>query len=148
MTVKKKQPEIWSAITCLPSKENAGLMRDALDELGLKYHRDKEERSFSRVMVVIPMPQFAYVFKFIIEDPEFEISIYDTRPTHSALLHHVEVKYLNRSNIKTVKKVLKAFSKKMPRKPYKFFIYERIKTGYLWPEYLTARGKWKQMGVK
>ncbi len=141
-------PSEWSAITCYGAKENAKFIREALDDLGLKYHRDKDDKHYTRMMVVIPMPQFSYVFKFILEDTGIEINIYDTRPTHSGIYHHIDVNYITRSNVKTAKKVLKTFSKKFERRPYQFFVYERLRTGFLLPEFLVAKRKWTQMGVK
>lgn len=138
----------WSAITCFDSKINAKNLRETLDEFGLEYVRDKESKHYNRFMVIIPLPQFAYVFKFMVKDPDFEIWLYDTRPTHSGIYHHVEVKYINRSNIKLIKKVLRTWAQKQERKPYKFFIYERIRTGLILPEFLVAKRKWRQMGVK
>jgi hypothetical protein len=146
--LSKKYPPIWSATTCFDSKYNAKVLRETLDELGLDYSRDKENRHYSRIMVIIPFPQFAYVFKFLVAKPEFEINIFDTRPTHSGVYHHIEVKYINKSNIKTVKKILNTWAKKLPRKPYKFFFYERLRTGFVLPEFLLAKRKWRMMGVK
>jgi hypothetical protein len=122
-------------------------MREVLDELELDYERDKDEHHYTRMMVVIPMPQFAYVFKFQVKDLDFTIKLFDTRPTHAGVYHHIEVKDITRSNIKTIKKILQRFAKTQKRKPYKFNFYERLRTGLVLPEYLLAHMKWKQMGV-
>jgi len=141
-------PSEWKSISCFDSKTNAKNLRETLDDLEMEYSRDKDEKHYNRLMVVIPLPQFAYVFKFIVKNPDFEIWLYDSRPTHSGIYHHVEVKYLSRSNIKAVKKVLRAWAKNQKRKPYKFLLYDRIRTGIILPEFLVAKRKWRQMGVK
>jgi hypothetical protein len=123
-------------------------MRGALEHLHYTFERDKEDKHYTRMMIVIPMPQFAYAFKFVIKEPApFNVMLYDIRPTHSGILHMVEVNDITAENLGDVKRLLKRFAKDMNRKPYRFFFYDRIRTGLLTPEFLTARSKWRSMGV-
>jgi len=145
----KKYPETWTATLCSDARSNATMLRESLEELDYTFQRDKEDKHYTRIMVVIPMPQFAYVFKFMISEPaDFEVLLYDSKPTHSGTLHHIEIKYISKKNIKAIKKLLKKFTLKLPRKPYKFLLSERLKLGLLAPEYLTSRNKWRMMGIE
>lgn len=142
-------PEKWSSAISTPSKVNAKLVRETLDELKCDYVRDKEDRHYTRVMVVMPMPQFAYVFKFLVNGPEkFEVHLYDTKPNHSGVLHFIEIRNINSSNIKLIKKFLKKLTKKIGTPPYKFDWYERIRTGIFYLEYIQAKNRWAQMGIR
>lgn len=146
--MKTKVPEQWISATCFDSRANAMVLRGALEHLGYAFERDKEDKHYTRMMIVMPMPQFAYAFKFIIKEPaRFNVLLYDIRPTHSGILHMVEVTEIDQDNLAAVKRLLKRFVKDQERKPYKFLFYDRLRTGFLTPEFLTARSKWRKMGV-
>jgi hypothetical protein len=99
-------------------------------------------------MVVIPLPESAYVYRFKVTAPtEFIMDTYDTRPTHSGILHFIEVHDINQYNLDDVRKVLRHLASKLPRKPWQFFWSERFKTGLMFPEYLRAKRLWSEMGV-
>jgi hypothetical protein len=147
---KKKKPikDTWEAAVYLDAILTAKLLRSALNELDFKFSRDKTEKPFTSLMVVVPMPRFAYAFQFKIKEPsEFVINIYDTKPTPSGILHLIEVRDISENNIKDVQNVLKKLASKMPRKPWKFYWSERFKYALAAPEYVRAKKKWNNMGV-
>jgi hypothetical protein len=147
---KKKKPvkDTWEVAVYLDAISTAKLLRAALGELNFKFSRDKTEKPFTSLMVVVPMPRFAYAFQFKIEEPsEFVINIYDTKPTPSGILHLIEVRDINEDNLNDVRKVLKQLASKMPRKPWKFYWSERFKYALAAPEYVRAKKKWNRMGV-
>jgi hypothetical protein len=138
----------WSSTLCFDARFNAAVLRRSLEELGYTFERDKEEKHYTRMMVIIPFPQYAYVFKFKVTTPErFDVLLYDTKPNHGGILHHIEIKDIDQQNLKAVKKLMKRFARNLKRKPYKFFLSERIRTGLITPEFLTSKSHWKRIGV-
>ena len=145
---KKPVKDTWVAAVCLDAITTAKLLRGALNGLNFKFTRDKTQKPFTSLMVVVPVPRFAYAFQFKIQDPsEFVINIYDTKPTPSGILHFIEVQNIDEANLQNVQRVLKELASKMPRKPWKFFWSERFKYALAAPEYVRAKGKWNKMGV-
>ena len=148
MARTKKLKDEWRAAVCINARSIALLIRETLDELGFKYTREKSHKSFTRMAVIVPMPQFAYVFQFKINNPsEFIINTYDTRPTHSGEVHFLELQNLTENNLEDAKKVLLHFAEKLPRKPWKFYFSERFRYGFMAPEYIEAKSAWYSMGI-
>jgi len=148
MSKPKKVKEHWRAAICYNARSVAGLLRESLDELGFEYTREKSEKNFTRLVVIVPMPQLSYVFQFKLTKPsEFIINTYDVRPTHSGEVHFVELQNLNSDNLKDAQAVLTRLAEKMPRKPWKFFWTERFRYAILAPEYLESKSAWYSMGI-
>ncbi len=145
---RKPLKSTWEAAICFDSLTISKLLRNVLKELEYKFTRDKTEKPFTRLMLVVPLPRFAYAFQFKICTPsEFIINIYDTKPTPSGTLHFIEVRNIDEGNIDDIKKVLQSLAANMPRKPWKFFWSERFRYAIAGPEYLRAKGAWNKMGV-
>lgn len=125
------------------------LLREVLEDLNYEFRRDASQKAYTRLMMIMPMTKYAYVFRFHITKPsEFIIDLYDTQATHSGMLHFIEIHEINEKNIKDIRKVLDALIKRMPRKPWEFTLAQRLMTGYLTPEYLRARMEWRKMGFE
>ena len=89
---KKKVKSQWHSAVCYNSKSIAKVTRETLDRLGYSYDRERTYKPYSKLMVIMPLPKFSYVFQFKVTKPsEFIINIYDTRPTHSGELHLLEI---------------------------------------------------------
>jgi hypothetical protein len=143
-----KVKDHWVAAVCYDAQSMAKLLRETLEELNFKFEREKIDKHYSRTMIVIPLPQFAYVFRFRVTSPsKFIIDLYDTKPTHSGILHFVDVQDIAEGNLSDVKTVLKGLAAKLPRKPWQFFWAERFKYAFLAPEYVRAKRQWGEMGV-
>jgi 8-oxo-dGTP pyrophosphatase MutT (NUDIX family) len=140
--------DVWVASVCYDAKSIAAVLREVLEELGFVFSREKSEKHYTKVMLVVPLPRFAYVFRFRITKPsEFTIDLYDTYPTHGGVLHFIAVSGITESNMKDVRRVVQRVAAKLPRKPWKFFWGERLRSGILIPEYLKSRRAWNRMGV-
>ncbi|MCK5560158.1 MAG: hypothetical protein KAJ51_06175 [Thermoplasmata archaeon] len=147
---KKSKPlkNRWESAICFDARTVAKLLRSVLDELEFEFTRDKTEKPFTRLMMVVPLPRFAYAFQFKVKKPsEFIINTYDTKPTPSGVLHFIEVQNIDEGNLQYVQRVLQTLASHMPRKPWKFFWAERWRYALIGPEYLRAKGAWKKMGV-
>jgi hypothetical protein len=148
MARSKKIKDTWQAAVCFNARSIAGLLRESLEELEFEFTREKTERHFTRLLIVMPVPQYAYVFQFKVTKPsQFIINTFDLRPTHAGEVHYIEIQKLNKNNLKDVKTVLKHLADKLPRKPWKIFMAERLRYGLLAPEYLEAKSAWYSMGI-
>ena len=146
---KKKVKSQWHSAVCYNSKSIAKVTRETLDQLGFSYDRERTYKPYSKLMVVLPIPKFSYVFQFNVKKPkEFIINVYDTRPTHSGELHLLEILDISEKNLNFVKKYLKSLANNLPRKPWKFFWGERFRYAIAAPEYLRAKSAWREMGVE
>ena len=145
----KKFKSEWKSAVCYNSKNMAKIARETLDELGFEYERERSYKSYSKLMIVLPLPKFSYIFQFKISEPaQFIVNIYDTKPTHSGELHFLELIEITPDNLTHVKRFLGGLVEHMPRKPWKFFWSERLRYAVAAPEYLRAKKAWRKMGIE
>jgi hypothetical protein len=146
---KSKFKSEWHSAVCYNSKSMAKVTRETLEDLGYTFERERGYKSYSKLMIILPLPKFSYIFQFKISEPiQFIINLYDTNPTHSGELHMIEVHNISSENLKYVQRFLKALSENLPRKPWKFFWSERLRYAIAASEYLRAKKAWREMGVE
>ena len=144
----KLKPE-WHSAVCYNARSMAKVSRETLDQLGYSFIRERSYKSYSKLMVVFPLPRYSYVFQFKVTDPaKFIINFYDTKPTPSGELHLMEISEINSENLVLVKKYLKTLASNLPRKPWQFFWLERFRYALAAPEYLRSKKAWREMGVE
>ena len=125
------------------------VLRKVLEDLNFKFERETTQKHYTRLMVVMPMPKFAYAFRFVVKEPsEFIMDLYDAKMTHSGMMHFIEIDEVNRENINDIRKVLGEIVKKLPRKPWKFTLGQRFQYAFLAPEIVTAKRKWRKLGIE
>lgn len=145
----EKYPRKFRAAVWMEVDELSSLCRGVLEELGFKFSRSTGKREFSRIMFVVPLPRYAYVYIFTITEPvPMEIKFYSEAPTSSGVVHFVEIVDIDRENVSTARKLLKRMADKMDRKPWKFSFLQRFRYGLLAPEFVSARSRWRRMGVE
>ena len=133
---------------CYDAPSTASRLREAMDTLGWKYDRDRGMHHFSRLYIAISMPTNSYTFRFNVKRPvKVQVDIYEERPNHSAELHFLEVKGLDRKNASRVRELLNEFASSLPRKPYAFFWQERLRAGLLNKHHLLAKREWGRWGI-
>jgi hypothetical protein len=139
----------WISPISFNSESCAKILREVLEELSYKFKRDRVEKHYDKVFVVVPLFRFAYAFRFIIEEPsEFTVDLYDTQPTHSSVMPIIEINSVNNENFEDIRKMLKLMADKLPREPWKFTLGQRFMHGALMPEFRKARKAWEKIGVK
>ena len=145
----KTEAKTWLAPISFGAEDVASLLRESLLSLDFDFSREKTEKHYTKMAIIMPMPQFAYVYRFnIVKPSQFTIDTYDTRPHHSGLIPYIEVHHITDDNISDVQSVLQTLSNKCPRKPWKFTWPQRLINGILTPEIVTARKKWAYLGIK
>lgn len=138
----------WRSAICYNAQSVAKILRELLDALEFKFTREKSQKHFTKLMMILPMPRFAYVFRFIVSSPsKFVINTYDIQPTSSGELHFIEVQGITNDNLADVQKVLDSLASALPRKPWDFFWSERFRYALLASEYRKAKKAWNKMGV-
>ena len=141
-------PEKWKAAVCFDSPSITKMIRETLDDLGWEYERDRALHHFSRLIVVLSIPANTYVFRFIVRKPvEMVIDVYDEKPTHSGLLHFIEIDGLTKGNAPKARLFLNEMASRLPRKPYEFFLVERFKSGFLNRDHMRAKREWSRWGI-
>ena len=131
------------------ARSTSTILRKVLEELKFKFERETTQKHYTRLMVVMPMPKFAYAFRFVVKKPsEFIMDLYDAKMTHSGIMHFIEIDDVNRENINDIRKVLNGLVKKLPRKPWKFTLGQRFQYAFLAPEIVTAKRKWRKLGIE
>lgn len=149
ITDGKKYPTTFRAAIWVPAKDLSILTREVLQELDYKFRRTRSTKNYSKLILVVPVPRFSYVFRFDVNEPlEFSIKIYDEKPTPSADVHLMEIETISADNLPHVKKFIGRLASKLPRKPWKFSLSERFRYAFAAPEYVTAKRKWRMMGVE
>lgn len=139
----------WKSPVSFGAEGLAKLLREILEELDYEFKRDKVEKYYDKVYVVVPLFRWAYAFRFIIKKPsEFVVDVYDTQPTHSSVMPYVEIDSVNDKNIEDIQKMLQLVVEKLPREPWKFTRGQRLMHGALMPEFRKAKKAWEKIGVK
>lgn len=126
----------------------ASILREVLEELNFEFDRERIQKHYTQIMVLIPLPKFAYTFRFVIKAPsEFIIDIYDAKITHSAEMHYIELENISSESIENARLVLKKLTDKLPRKPWKFTVGQKFQCGFLAPDIIRAKKNWKKLGI-
>lgn len=138
----------WLSAISFDAKSTAHTLRILLEEMNLKFRRERSEKPYSQLYAIVPLPRFAYVFRFIIAARNtLIIDLYDTQPATSGPLSFIEIPELTDKNIELARKILCGLAKKLPRPPWEFTWLQRIQHGILNPDLLRARKNWRSLGI-
>lgn len=140
---------VWRAAICYDASICAHNMRLVLNHLNYDFERRRDNKLYENFIGgLVPLPKYAYVYVFGIKKGDWEVWFYDKKPTHSGILHMVEVHKITEDNISIIKDLMRAFADSLPRKPWEFLWTERFRYALFAPEYVTAKKKWRQIGVE
>jgi hypothetical protein len=139
----------WISPVSFGSESLAKIMREILEELEYEFKRDRVEKFYDKIYMMVPLFRFAYAFRFKIEKPsEFIVDLYDTQPTHSSVIPYIEIDPVNDDNLEDIQKMLQLMVEKLPREPWKFTVSQRFMHGAIMPEFRKAKKAWEKIGVK
>jgi len=149
----KKRPklppegELWTSPVTFDAKSLSVLLRDSLDEVGYTYSRRQSDKLYSQLMVVMPLPKTAYVYRFVLKKPvKVWIDLYDTKPSHAGILTHMDIQGFTEAKAPKLKKLFDALIKKLSRPPWKFAASQKFQHGLLIPEWGRAKKAWRRLG--
>jgi len=142
-----KDGSVWSSPISYDSSSVADIIREVLVELGYEFTRDTGQKHYSKLMVIAPLPKFAYVRRFIVTSPsEFVMDTYDTRPSHSGIIPYLDIKGVTDENKDDIRAVLQGIVDRLPRKPWKFTFAQRLAYALLSSRWRKARKAWAAFG--
>jgi hypothetical protein len=127
----------------LGARAVASLLREVLITLEIPFERTSSEIPYTQIVAVIPLPKCAYGFKFLLTREELALTTYDAKITHAGLIHYLLAEDVTRENAHVFRKILESLVERMPRKPWRFTLGQRFTLGFLAPEVLTAKRKWR-----
>jgi hypothetical protein len=150
---KSKKPqlppegELWTSPVTFDAKSMSTLMRDCLDELGYNYERRQSDKLYNQLMVVMPLPKTAYVYRFVLKKPlKVWIDFYDIKPSHAGFLPMMDIQGFTEAKAPKLKKIFNVLIKKLPRPPWKFALSQKFQHGLLIPEWRRAKKAWRRLG--
>jgi hypothetical protein len=140
---------MWKAAIAFDARNVASLLRECLEESKFDFSRENIEKRYSKITFVLPLPKSAYVFRFSVKTSSpFTIDAYDMAPNHGGILHILEIREINENNINDVRTILAKLTDKLPKKPWEFSWSERLRTGALLPEFMRAKKRWGEFGIR
>jgi hypothetical protein len=123
-------------------------LREAMEEFGWEFEREKSERIYSRFSVILPMPKVAYVFRFVVRTPLDDV-VFDTwemRMTHRGDISYLYIDNYIYDDLGTIRELLQELVERLPRRPWHFPLGQRMEAGLVIPEWSLSRKMWQEMG--
>jgi len=152
---KKANPDIppegdkWTSPVCFDAQSLSQRLHESMEELGFKYKRRQADKLYQQLMVVMPLPKTAYVYRFDVSKPvKVWIDLYDTRPSHAGVLPYMDIQGLTDEKIPKLKALFDNLIKKLPRPPWEFTLTQRFQHGLIIPEWRRAKKAWRGLGYK
>ncbi len=136
----------WVSPVSYDAESMASTLREVLKELNIKFERDQSQKSYSKFTVIIPMMQFAHVYRFNIKTINAVFDFYDTRPTHAGIIPFIEIHGVRDDNFEQIKLILEKIVGKLPEKPWVFSFKKRIGHALWSPDYGKAKRAWRKFG--
>ncbi len=132
----------WESPMSAERTQSVLLLEAALRALGLDVERSMTTHTYTRSVVIVPIPAVASVTRLSAgTDHPLDIDVFALRPAPSAELTMVRLERLEQQNLPTARALLRAFAAALPRPPWRFTLRQRLQpgTGLLDPTYRTAR---------
>jgi hypothetical protein len=141
------QQRSWESPMANKVTDIAIALREAMEELGWEFTRDRSERIYSRFSVILPMAKVAYVFRFKVSHPlpDVKIDTWEMRMTHKGDISFMSVIDYRFEDLDIIHQLLSEMIKRLPRRPWDFPLGQRMETGLALPEWGNARRMWQQM---
>ena len=138
----------WISPVSTGARAMSEFTREILEGMSIEFERGSSHRHYTKTSVIVPLPKFAYVFRFVIPSLDYlTLDFYDTKPTHGGHIFYMEADPVTEGNEKIFKEILQVLSKKTSRPPWRFTFTQRIQHGYFMPEFRKARKAWEKMGI-
>ncbi len=126
---------------CYEPRSAATVFRETLEAHDYPFTRDSARRDYSRFAIMIPMARAAYVYRYLIEEPEMRVDIWSETPLATGMVTYLE---LNGGTPAEQRALLAAYAETLPRLPWKFTIGQRLRNGWLSPGLAGARRAWRR----
>lgn len=139
----------WTSAVSFDAKSMATILHGVLEELGYKFERHQADKLYQQLLVVMPLPKTAYVYRFELSKPiKVWIDFYDTKPSHAGILPYMDIQGLTYDKLPKLKALFDKMIEKLPRPPWQFTMTQRLQHGLIIPEWRRAKKAWRTLGYE
>ena len=139
----------WTSPVSFDAKSMSTLLHESMDALGFKFKRTQSDKLYQQMMVVMPIPRTAYVYRFEVSRPvKVWIDVYDTKPSHAGIMPYMDIQGLTDEKLPKLKRLFDNVIKKLPRPPWEFTLTQKFQHGLLIPEWHRAKKAWRSLGYE
>jgi hypothetical protein len=141
------QKRTWESPMANAVTDVAVALRESMEALGWEFTRERSERIYSRLTVVVPLARVAYVFRFRVTDPldDVRFDTWEFRFSHKGDITYLSVDGYRFEDLDLVHQLLSELVERLPRRPWDFPLGQRMEAGLAIPEWGNARRLWQEM---
>ena len=141
------QKQTWETPMSNKVTQIAVALREAMEEMGWTFTRERTEMPYSRFSVIMPMLKVAYVFRFRVSEPLDDVTFdtWEIRMTHQGDISYLKVDDYTYQDLGYVHALLHELVDRLPLWPWHFPLGQRMEAGLAIPEWNKAKVMWQQM---
>ena len=125
---------------CFESRTTAASFRNLLDKNKYEYQRMTDSRTYTKVSFVIAHEQTAMVYRYIIDELKIKADIWEENPS-SGNVTYIEIVG---EDEKKINDILKEFAVTLPRKPWEYTVFQKLRNGWFSQGIFRAKSKWEK----
>ena len=125
---------------CFESRTTAASFRNLLDKNKYEYQRITDSRTYTKVSFVIAHEQTAMVYRYIIDELKIKVDIWEENPS-SGNVTFIEIVG---EDEKKINDILKEFAVALPRKPWEYTVFQKLRNGWFSQGIFRAKSKWEK----
>ena len=125
---------------CFESRTTAASFRNLLDKNKYEYQRLTDSRTYTKVSFVIAHEQTAMVYRYIIDELKIKADIWEENPS-SGNVTYIEIVG---EDEKKINDILKEFAITLPRKPWEYTVFQKLRNGWFSQGIFRAKSKWEK----
>ena len=127
---------------CFEASSAASVFRQVLEDMDLVYSRQNGTRRYTRFAAIVALEQSAFSYKYIVDDPSINFEIWSEVPSLSGSITYLGVDGDSKSEFQNI---LRNYVNALPRNPWKFTLFQKLRNGPLSPGIYGAKKKWKEV---
>ena len=125
---------------CFESRTTAASFRKLLDKNKYEYLRLTESRTYTKVSFVIAHEKTAMVYRYILDESKIRADIWEENPS-SGNVTYIEIEGEDENKINDL---LKEFAQSLPRKPWEYTMFQKLRNGWFSQGIFLAKSKWEK----
>lgn len=125
---------------CFESRTTAASFRKLLDKNKYEYLRLTESRTYTKVSFVIAHEKTAMVYRYILDESKIRADIWEENPS-SGNVTYIEIEGEDENKINDL---LKEFALSLPRKPWEYTMFQKLRNGWFSQGIFLAKSKWEK----
>ena len=125
---------------CFESRTTAVSFRKILDKNKYEYLRLTDSRTYTKVSFVIAHEKTAMVYRYILDESKIRADIWEENPS-SGNVTYIEIEGEDENKINDL---LKEFALSLPRKPWEYTMFQKLRNGWFSQGIFLAKSKWEK----